>query len=306
MSEATADHLAWEAQQRPRAGAAAILAGLLTLLGAVVRLVALNDVPQPGYVEALQRATEPGRVGALPSLRAPLYEYIEDHAGALIASNVLTALGFVATAIALAYLAQAAAARRTELPPVVVYLPYLGGGIMAVESLLLGVGTVQAAHDFLDGPRTVDAAQDLSSNGLLLTAQILQLAGILAVGAAFVMISLNAMRVGLLTRFMGVLGIIVGVLNVLPLGGPVPVLQIFWSLALGLVILGIWPNGAPAAWRTGKAEPWPSSQQIRAARRAEMARRRGDPATDAAEEPVAVPSGAADGGARKRKRKRRH
>ncbi len=305
MSDATADHLAWEARRRPRAGTAAILAGLLTLLGALVRILSLNDVPRPSFAESLGRAAEPGRLGTLRSLREPLYQYIDDHAVGLIASNVLAALGFVGTAVAVAYLARAVAARRTEMPAAVVYLPYIGGAILAVETLLLGIGTVQAAHDFLTGPRTVDAAQDLSSNGLLVTAQLLQLAGILAIGAAFVMISLNAMRVGLLTRFMGVLGIIVGVLSVLPLGGPVPVLQIFWLIALGAVILGFWPNGVPPAWRSGRAQPWPSSQQGRQARRAQVQRRGGGPAPEPVEEPVTVPSGSAQPGSRKRKRKRR-
>ena len=46
------------------------------------------------------------------------------------------------------------------------------------------------------------------------------------------LICLNAMRVGLLTRFMGVLGIITGALQILPLGGPLPVVQCFWLLML--------------------------------------------------------------------------
>ena len=61
------------------------------------------------------------------------------------------------------------------------------------------------------------------------------------------------MRVGLLTRFMGVLGIITGVLQILPFGGPLPVVQCFWLLMLGILFLGRWPGGQPPAWRTGNA-----------------------------------------------------
>jgi hypothetical protein len=81
-----------------------------------------------------------------------------------------------------------------------------------------------------------------------------------------VIISLNAMRVGLLTRFMGVLGIIVGVTFVLPLDQQ-GIIRVFWLGALGFLILGRWPS-VPKAWSTGEAEPWPSQQQLREQRAA--------------------------------------
>jgi hypothetical protein len=75
------------------------------------------------------------------------------------------------------------------------------------------------------------------------------------------------MRVGLLTRFMGVLGIIVGILSFLPqLEGQLPFVKIFWLGALGALFLGRWPGGNPPAWQTGEAQPWPTQQQIREAR----------------------------------------
>ena len=122
------------------------------------------------------------------------------------------------------------------------------------------------------------------------------------------MISLNAMRVGLLTRFMGVLGIITGGLQILPFGGPLPVVQCFWLLMLALLFLGRWPNGQPPAWRTGNAEPWPSAAERARAAPARVrggARRGPEPEAPSAEpEPVAAgPSPSAS--ARKRKRKRR-
>ena len=61
------------------------------------------------------------------------------------------------------------------------------------------------------------------------------------------------MRVGLLTRLMGYIGIVAGAMLVL---FPLPVVQIFWMGALGALFFGRWPGGDPPAWRTGKAEPW--------------------------------------------------
>ena len=73
------------------------------------------------------------------------------------------------------------------------------------------------------------------------------------------------MRVGLLTRFMGVLGIICGALIVLPILSPLPIVQTFWLGAMALLLAGRWPSGLPPAWTTGEAMPWPSSAEVREA-----------------------------------------
>ena len=142
--------------------------------------------------------------------------------------------------------------------------------------------------------------------------QGLALAGQLSLGFAFVLISLNAMRVGLLTRFMGVLGIIVGVLFVIPLG-TLQVVQPFWLLALTALFLGRWPNGVPPAWKTGEAEPWPSQQELREQReQAKGAQGGGDGKPAPTPEPEPAAAGAGQGteapahpSSKKRKRKRR-
>ena len=70
------------------------------------------------------------------------------------------------------------------------------------------------------------------------------------------------MRAGLLSRFMGALGMIVGGLLILPvLPGGQSTVQIFWVAALGVLILGRWPNGRGPAWDSGEADPWPTAQQ---------------------------------------------
>ena len=111
-------------------------------------------------------------------------------------------------------------------------------------------------------------------------------------------IALNAMRAGLLSRFMGVLGIGVGALIVLPLlPQGLPIVQMFWLGALGLLFLGRWSGGRGPAWETGTAVPWPAANQARSAR----ARRRSEPEAPPEEEEKQV----ARRSSRKRKRKRR-
>ena len=86
--------------------------------------------------------------------------------------------------------------------------------------------------------------------------------------SAFVLVSLNAMRQGLLTRFMGYLGIFAGVLVLFQIT-QIPVVQGYWLAALAYLISGRWPTGLPPAWVTGRAEPWPPSSDAcaRGARR---------------------------------------
>ena len=64
------------------------------------------------------------------------------------------------------------------------------------------------------------------------------------------LISLNAMRIGLLTRFLGVLGMIVGALLVLQLPVAMIVLA-FWLVMLAVLFLGKWPQ-QPPAWTSGE------------------------------------------------------
>jgi hypothetical protein len=70
--------------------------------------------------------------------------------------------------------------------------------------------------------------------------------------------SLDAMRMGLLTRFMGILGIALGPAFVLQFGSLILPL---WLIALAALFVGFWPSGMPPAWETGKATPWPGAEE---------------------------------------------
>jgi hypothetical protein len=303
------EQLAWEARQRPRAAAAAIAAALLTLAGSIVTGLVVGRPPRAGVIESLQRAAEPGPIGREPSLLTPAYEHLSDRGAAIIAATCLIVLGYLGTGYAVTFLAAATRARRRELPKVAVYLPLVGGVLGALALLLLQLGRITGLNAFLDGPRTVEVADDATAGGLTIFANVLGLPGGFAMAAGFVLVALNAMRAGLLTRFMGVLGLITGVLVLFPLMSSLPVVQCFWLLALGLLLLGRWPSGTPPAWSTGRAEPWPSAQEARAGRRGLLQGRPAEPAAEVspegAEEPVPVAAGRPHPSSRKRKRKRR-
>jgi hypothetical protein len=198
-------------------------------------------------------------------------------------------IGYVGLAWAVGFLAVATTARNPALPRWAPLLPLIGGALMGLSVLTFQIARNQRFADFLNGPRTV--ADAVSTQGGLITfSKVLGLLGSLTLAAGLVLVSLNAMRAGLLTRFYGVLGIITGAMLVLL---PLPIVQIFWLGAVGFVLLGRWPGGELPAWATGRAVPWPTPE------RPPPRQRRGAPAATAG--PAAAPPSSA-----RRKRKKRH
>jgi hypothetical protein len=300
------DHLAWEAKQRKTAAFAAALAAIFTAGGMAWRAIALSGGPSPGLLETLGRLEDPGPpIGTQRSLALPFFEHYQDQAASVIGSVILVGLGSVALGWALTYLAFATRARRPEFPKILLYLPVVAGVLNGIYVIASEVARLLDYDDVLSGPGTVDAVLDLGVNGVAIFAAIVGLPGTLGLALSLVFVALNAMRVGLLTRFMGVLGMITGALMVIQLPALL-IVQFFWLMWLAFLFWGRWPGGVPPAWKTGKAEPWPTSAELREERQRQAALRRGE--TWDAPEPAAAGAGSGPSpatSARKRKKKRR-
>lgn len=291
----TEQQLAWEAGQRKRAAVAAVLAGVFLLAADIWINVAFRGGPESSFLESVLRLPAPGSIADDPSLRVRSFEFFDEHSTASIVSAALRAIGLIALAYAMTFLAVATRARRPEMARPFVYVTLFGAVLLAVEAVVRTVANLSLVNEFLDGPRTVETLDGLGGDWVV-AAELIKFVGQFAVAAGFIVVSLNAMRAGLLTRFMGILGMIVGFLLILPLA-VVPV-QPLWLVALGVLFWGWWPGGTPPAWRTGRAEPWPSQQDVARARRDARA---GEPAT----EPAAPAPRAVHPSSQKRKRKRR-
>ncbi len=101
------------------------------------------------------------------------------------------------------------------------------------------------------------ASNAIKDASLISLAQFFGIAGALALVAGLIYTCLQAMRVGLLTRFWGSLGMAVGVAALI---GFSPIM-LLWFMYLGVLLLGWLPNGRPAAWEEGEAIPWQSPGQ---------------------------------------------
>jgi hypothetical protein len=291
--------LAWEAEQGPRAAVAAAVAALATFVGGIISSTAISGQPHVPLVSSLQNAVKPG-ADQRPSLRAAQLEYIHHKAGQLVLGGVILGIGYFALIPALGYLYRAAKARRPELPRAAIVLALIGPALLGVAAIVFQIALTTKAGDFAgSADHTRKAVDDVTKGGLLRGVQILNLPGTLCLAFALVLLSLNAMRAGLLTRFMGVLGLICGAALVLLPQNPIVV---FWLLALALLFARRWPQGMPPAWETGRAAPWPSSTEVaeqRAAARAQA--REPEPEPKMSENGPSAPNTSSN----KRKRKRR-
>jgi hypothetical protein len=239
------EQLQWEARWGRPAGIAAFVAGAMLLVSAMLFF--------PEDREGIERNPD-------------LLLSIDEQSGSYMASAVLSALAGLLLVGVFLYLFRATLARGGGVPSWFIYL-VIGAPVVYALSTVAGafeavdLGERFAGGEPIRGEAGEDRARDLGGTSALLVA--LATAGTVGVAFLFVMLPLRARRVGLLTPFMGILGVIAGALVVFQLTGISSVIQAFWLGALGALFLGRWPGGRGPAWETGNAEPWPSAAQRR-------------------------------------------
>ena len=280
------ERVAYESRVRTRQIVLAAAAGVLVMAAVLVQLggphVKVNEQTL-GLVTEAKRATRD------------------------LIGSIASALGSFALAATLWFLWGSTTAREPNVKPRFTGILAVIGCVLSGVSVVAYVANygIQAHHFVSHGSQTYPEANALLTKPSLVIPQITNDFGLLLIAVGYVMVSLSAMRVGLLTRFMGYLGIIAGVLTIIPLV-PIPIVEAYWLLALAYLISGRWPSGVPPAWASGRAEPWPKTQRQRPAREPLLGRGRGKPAPEPAPEPVGAPApGATRSTTPKRKRKRR-
>lgn len=288
------ERLRYEARARTRQIVVAVLAAVLLMVAAVITLLG----PHASVSELTLELITANKRSTLDVIAA-----------------VLNALGSLTLAWTLVYLYGAARHRHAKVQPWLRILAIVGGAAAALSGVGYAILIAVKAHQFVTtGTQTYLEAHNLTSGGALTILQLLGQASALVLAFAFVMIALGAMRVGLLTRFMGYLGVVAGVLILFQIT-QLPIVQAYWLAAFGYLLSGRWPTGVPPAWITGTAEPWPPSQRLRgqqaqagASRDSNDRRRRGaaKPAPAPAPETVGAPTPRSSrANTPKRKRKRR-
>ena len=260
------DQLQWEARWSRPVAAAAFASGFMLLGGTVALQSVFKDRPE------------------LEDLPDFLFS-VDESSGVVLLSAALYALSALCLIAVFYYLFRAIVHRRPELPRWLVYLIFIGPVFFAVAQVLAAVDRIDVAQTFVEqksdvgqfcpatrGERGDKCAEDLLEDDVNPLALGLGLAGSVATAFMFVMLPLRARRAGLLSPFMGILGVITGALLVLKLMPLVPeVIEAFWLGALGALFLGNWPGGRGPAWETGEPDPWPTPARRRGAESADDA-----------------------------------
>ena len=247
----------------------------------------------------------------------------------LVASFVAQGLGSLLLAVVLRFLYRAAAYREPDgAPRAAATLALIGPIVLAIVAVGLAILQLQIVDAVLDGlPLSENGVDEIEEDEQSKTASVailvIAVTAAMTLAAAFILISRFARRVGLISQFMGILGVIVGVILALgPLLGQVlgalPIVQWFWLGALGALFLGRWPGGRGPAWESGEADPWPTAAELRAEEAGEEPPRRrglfappaprGEPdevVEDVDDDEPAEPATAPHPRSKKRKRKRR-
>jgi hypothetical protein len=305
--------LAREEEGRSRAAICAIAAGAATLAGGIASTLVSNQLPNDSKdVITLLPALSDSVAGRElpPGILAQQVEWIGNHVAAQAVGGVLVAIASLLMLIPLRYLFLAVQARNPKMGRAGIIATVSGCLLSGVGFLVYTIAFSIDAKEFADAAvQTSGAARDTISGSIVGAATVIYQLGRFALALALVLVSLNAMRAGLLTRFFGVLGILAGLLLVLPIDQP-GIIRSFFFIGLGLVFLGKWIGGRPPAWSTGTAQPWPSQQELRE-RRAALEQEEepeelpaADPDVTPAEDP-SDPRETTPGGANPRSRKRR-
>ncbi len=234
--------LQYEARVRMRQTVVAVLGAILIVLAAALQLTGPHTKVDELTIDLITA-----------NKRFPLD---------LIAA-VINALGSLAIAWTLSYLYVCARARNSAVKPYVRIIAIAGGVLSAITGVAYAIVIAIKVHQFVTtGTQTYAEAHRLTNGGGLLALQLLGQGAALLLAVGFALVSLNALRPGLLTRFLAYLGVFAGVLVLFQIT-QIPVVQAFWLLAVAYLISGRWPTGLPPAWRSGRSEPWPSSAEMR-------------------------------------------
>ncbi|HLB21926.1 MAG TPA: hypothetical protein VK605_07425 [Solirubrobacteraceae bacterium] len=246
----------------------AFAGGFLYLLGVIVTTVTLSSAPVVGLLQGVAPALR-GEPKPAESPRALEVKFISDHAFAVIAGSTLVAVAIAVLTLVLTFLFDAVHFRRPEAWRAARPLVLVGGVGFVILSLFHEVLRAIKTHEFASGKdHTIHAADRAllltGTTGVVVATLAFLCALMLALGMIAVMV--GAMRTGLLTRWLGVVGIFSGAFFV-PLfqSATLQVIAAFWLAAMGMLYIGKWPNGQPPAWESGEARPWPTRAQMREA-----------------------------------------
>ena len=184
------EQLEFESQYAPRVAVAAFASGILAVVGFAL------------YVNTLGNSHD----------SADLLQQVHKHEFAAVLSALLTAFSVLLLIPVLMFLYRATVFRRPQIPRAALILAIAAPAVAAIVGIMTPILQIHAADQYvkeiLPQYLAVDRANHFLRQGAAPIAAYAGIAASFGLAAALALISLNARRAGLLSGFMGVLGVI--------------------------------------------------------------------------------------------------
>ncbi len=194
-----------------------------------------------------------------PSYNTQVGREIVDAGAALTASSIARGLAIILWMPMIAVLLRGARERGGQIAR---FLEPLASMSMLIAGVLFAVAPIARLVEYNgleDDGFPPNAVLDISTDPTIATLDFGLSIATLLLAVPIALGAIQAMRVGLVPRIFGFMGVLVGMLFVLPFD-PSFLLRAFWFLVIAAVVSGRLPGGAglPKAWETGTAvEPEP-------------------------------------------------
>lgn len=290
-----------ESALRIRLGVPILASGVLYLFSAITISSVLRNAPSVGLLQGLGPALR-GEVNPAVSPHAAEIKFESHQAFGLIAGSLLASVAIVFLLLVLLFLFGAVRFRQPQTRRTAQPLILVGGALIAVMTVANEIVLSIRRHSFAVGHDFTTHAVNAVTHNVAsdIMAIITPPAGIAFV-AGMIITVVGTVRVGLMPRWMGIVGGVSGLLLLLP-AAELDVIPAFWMVATGIMLMGKWPKGDPPAWAAGQAVPWPSQGSARAER--DLGGGGGRQSRSGSSEVVPEPSIPVAGQSGKRRRKR--
>lgn len=213
------------------------LVGPLTLLGLGLTLAAV-----------LVSAAAARNAGDTETLR----QFADNRDDQLVAASLRVA-GLLLTLPLVLFLQRVLVARDPTVPRALAIVG-LTASLLIGASTLLGWFALRDAADAFVGREFRTEREALDASGLLTAVRWIDVVSRLLFASWLAYASLRASRVGLITSFLGVWGLIAAFSGTFLAIGDA--LYVGWAASIALLALGYWPGGRPPSWTSGRPEPW--------------------------------------------------
>jgi hypothetical protein len=252
-----------ENKQRKPAAFAALAAFAFAIIATVLEFTIAGQLPDKNVATDLVEAisAQLSNVPAPTSYATKFAMFKLEHQTTSILIALLHGAGTLLFAPMIILLLRGARERGGSLARWLEPLAFAGVGLLGISTIASGILEMQAFKslspaELLQAGSIKDVLQ---TQDLLIAGTISSLAG-LFVGVPLALGAMQAFRVGMVPRFMGLLGVLIGIFIVfrnLPNG---PFVIGIWFAYTAMIVLGKAPDGLPETWRTGKAVEPPARQ----------------------------------------------